>query len=141
MTVFAVAQSKVIVHRCGIPQRAAVFLLSIILSLGGFAAGVYLTYRFVPPLRDTREGTIASWIVRVLIGAALSWAALELYFCIYAFANFSRTNEFRGPIVNGARTAILTQTVHSIFLLSGLLLAAAAIVYFLAPAGDEEMPA
>jgi len=118
-----------------------VFALSIIFALGGFAAGVYLTYRFVPPLRDTREGTIASWIVRALTGAALSWAALELYFCIYAFANFSPTNEFRGPIVNGARTEILTETLRSIFLLSGLLLAAAAIVYLLAPAEDQEMPA
>jgi hypothetical protein len=118
----------------------AVFLLSIIFSLGGFAAGVYLTYRFVPPLRGTREGTIASWIVRVLTGAALSWAALELYFCIYAFAKF-RPNEFRGPVVTGGRTEILTHALHSIFLLSGLLLAAAAIVYLLAPAGDEELPA
>jgi hypothetical protein len=118
-----------------------VFLLSIILSLGDFAAGVYLTYRFVPPLRGTREGTIAAWIVRVLAGAALSWAALELYFCIYAFANFGRTNEFKGPIVDGARTEILTHTLRSIFLLSGLLLAAAAIVYLLAPTEDEEVRA
>jgi hypothetical protein len=118
-----------------------VFPLSIIFSLGGFAAGVYLTYRFVPPLRDTREGAIAAWIVRGLTGAAFSWAALELYFCIYAFANLNHTNEFRGPIVNGARSEILTHTVHSIFLLSGLLFAAAAIVYLLAPAGDEETPA
>jgi hypothetical protein len=45
----------------------------------GFATGTYIAFRFLPPLADTNEGLIATWIVRLLFGCALAWACSEVY--------------------------------------------------------------
>ncbi len=114
------------------------FVLSLVACLMGFGVGVYLTYRFVPTLAATREGSIVSWIVRGLTGAALSWMALQVYFGIYAFVNYNgEPGGLPRPVPNGGRTAILAETLESIFLLSGLLIAAATVVHLLGPMEDS----
>jgi heme/copper-type cytochrome/quinol oxidase subunit 2 len=109
------------------------FGVSIACVVVGFLAGTYLVYRFVPPLAATREGIIALWVVRTLVGVALSWAVLQVYFGIYAFVNYPDAGRFMPPVPSGSRAEILTSTLEPIFLLSGLLTAAATVIYLLAP--------
>lgn len=114
------------------------FGLSIAFVIAGFLAGMYLVYRFAPPLAATREGVIASWIVRTLVGAAFGWTAFHLYLGIYAFVNYADNNNGVFPVPNGSRTEILLAVMQPIFSLGGLLIAAATVICLLAPLGETE---
>lgn len=114
------------------------FGLSITFVIAGFLAGMYLVYRFVPPLAATREGVIASWVVRAFVGAAFGWTAFHLYLGIYAFVNYADNNNGVFPLPNGSRTEILLAVMQPIFSLGGLLIAAATIIYLLAPVGEAD---
>ena len=93
---------------------------------------MYLAARFLPPLAETREGAIATWVVRVLFGGAVAWAALQIYFMIHAYATYGH-REQPFPLAGSDKTEILTSTVESILLLGGLLVGAASVVYLLGP--------
>jgi hypothetical protein len=111
-----------------------VFALTITTLVLGFAAGMYAAISYLPPLAETREGVITTWTVRALIACATAWTAVEIYDLIHAYATFTF------QLGNITRAELLNETVHSIFTLSGLLIAAAAIVYLLAPADDGPEP-
>jgi hypothetical protein len=88
-------------------------LMAAALALG-FTAGTYLAFRFLPPLADTREGLIATWIVRLLFGCAGAWACSELYYVVRAYVGLSRIDgsfqslsEIRSNILTGAVKSIL----------------------------------
>jgi hypothetical protein len=110
-----------------------VFGLSIACLAVGAAGGAYLAARFLPPLAQTREGVIATWVVRVLFGSAAGWIALQVYFMIYAYANYGHREPGSIPIPTTGKTEILTSTVQSILGLGGLLVGSASVVYLLAP--------
>ena len=116
------------------------FGLSIACLAVGTASGVYLAVRFLPPLARTREGVIAAWVVRVLFGSAVGWIALQIYFMIYAYANYGHREPGSIPIPTTGKTAILTSTVESILLIGSLLVGSASIVYLLAPTESPTTP-
>ncbi|HXD53906.1 MAG TPA: hypothetical protein VN618_04055 [Solirubrobacteraceae bacterium] len=97
----------------------------------GLAAGMWSAARYLPPRAQTEEGVIATWLVRGLIGCALAWAAVQIYFAIHAYANLHSDGTF--PRLGASRTEILSETVQSILLLDGLLIGVAAVVHLLTP--------
>jgi hypothetical protein len=111
-----------------------VFALTIATLVLGLAAGIYVSARFLPPLAKTREGAIATWTVRVLIGCATAWAAVSIYDMIHAYAtDVSREGGFPASL---DKSEILKSAVESIFLIGS-----AGIIYLLAPAEDaREQP-
>jgi hypothetical protein len=104
----------------------------------GLAAGVWAAAHSLPPLADTREGLIATWLVRGLVGCALAWAAVQIYYTIHAYVNLHSNELF--PRSGQNRSEILSLTVQSILLLDGILIGAAAIIYLLAPVGTDRPP-
>jgi hypothetical protein len=69
----------------------------------------------------------------VLFGSAAGWIALQVYFMIYAYANYGHREPGSIPIPTTGKTEILTSTVQSILGLGGLLVGSASVVYLLAP--------
>ncbi len=117
------------------------FGLSIACLVVGAAGGGYLAARFLPPLAQTREGVIATWVVRTLFAGAVAWTALQLYFMIYGYVNLHHEAGFPARI-SGDKTEILTGTVQSILLYSAILVGSASVIYLLAPTdGAEDRPA
>jgi len=112
------------------------FGISIACLVVGFAATVYACARYVPPLAARREGAIATWFVRVLMGSAVAWAALQTYCAIYSFAHVDATAGRFPPVIGVTRIQILDATVATILPLSGLLAAGAAIIYLLSPTDE-----
>jgi hypothetical protein len=102
----------------------------------GLAAGIWSARRYLPALAPTREGTIASWVVRCLFGCAVAWAALQIYLAVHAYANLHSDEFF--PHSSDNRSEILIEMVQSILLQGGLLLGSAAVVYLLAPPARTE---
>jgi hypothetical protein len=99
----------------------------------GLAVGVYVAFRFLPALASTREGAIAAWLVRVLVGCALAWAAVEIYNAVHSFVYLGKEANF-GAGLGTTRAEVLIRTVEDILLVDSLLLGFAATVYLLAPA-------
>jgi hypothetical protein len=118
-----------------------VFALTIVTLVLGFAGGMYVSLRYLPPLAGTREGTIATWTVRLLVACAAAWTAVTIYDMVHEYATLSGPGhvEFLGS----SKAGILRDTVQSILQLDGLLIGAAGIIYLLAPAEEagEREPA
>jgi hypothetical protein len=108
-------------------------IASLVVGLGG---GVYLAAAFLPPLARTREGAIATWIVRVLFGCAVAWTCFEIYSTVHAYVNLGHTESIRS--LGERRSEILTGMVQSVLLLGSLLVGSASIVYLLAPTDTSE---
>jgi ABC-type xylose transport system permease subunit len=108
-----------------------VFALTITTLVLGLAAGIFLAVRFLPPLADGRDGQIATWVVRVLIGCAVAWAAEQIYFGIHTYA----TGNIREAAESASfdKSSVLTGTVQSILLIDSLLIGFAGAIYLLGP--------
>jgi hypothetical protein len=115
-----------------------VFALTITMLVLGLGAGLYAAARFLPPLAETREGAIATWTVRALVGGATAWTALALYDLIHAYVT-STQREGSMPVTID-KAEVLQTTVQSILLLDSLLIGAAGIIYLLAPTDDARDP-
>ncbi len=111
------------------------FGLSIACLVVGAVGGGYLAARLLPPLASTREGVIATWIVRVLFGGAVAWIALQFYFMIHGYATSHRDEGFS---FDGDNTEILVNAVQQILLYGALLVGSASVIYLLAPTDDAE---
>ncbi len=116
----------------GSPKHVVpVFALTIISLLVGLGAGLYLTIGFLPALAATFEGTLATWLVRVLVALAASWTCVQIYLAIHAYA----IGVPPGIYATYERSEILTHAVESILMPAAVLVALAAVVFLLAPAG------
>jgi hypothetical protein len=103
-----------------------------------FLVGLWLAARFEPALADTREGRIATWVVRILVGAALAVIVVQIYLTVETLRQSDlfdgRGPDFRGLTVGNAASSALFD--------AGLLLAAAAAgVHLLAPSADPDADA
>jgi hypothetical protein len=117
-----------------------VFALTIASLVLGLAGGVYAAIRFLPPLASTREGTMATWVVRLLFGCAVAWTAQEIYVAVHQYAYLGSDTGLGS--IGSTRAEILKSTVESTLLLGSLLVGSASIVYLLAPADEpHEAPA
>ncbi len=108
------------------------FALTITTLVIGLAAGVYLAIRFLPPLASTREGVVAEWTVRILIGCATGWAASTIYEAVHAYV-YLHGNTLTPALSNDDTTEILRSTVQNILLVDSLLIGFAGAIYLLAP--------
>jgi hypothetical protein len=115
------------------------FVLTIASLLVGLAGGVYLAASYLPPLAQTREGAIATWVVRILFGCAVAWTCLQIYSTVHAFVYLGHFEGVGGAIER--RSNILTDAVQSVLLLGSLLVGSASIVYLLAPTETSESAA
>lgn len=111
-------------------------LLAIALMVAAFACGYILIAKYVPGLRGTRSGMIGNVFVRGLVGAASVFAVLSLYdlgASLQLYGDISPPDEFFG-----SDASAIASTVLRIFWYSGLLLAAAGVIWYLGPPEEEE---
>ncbi len=117
------------------------FALTIVAALGGFTLGTYATYRYAPSLGNAPSSVVVGLIVCGLVGAACGLACMYIYLAIHAFAYTPALDGLTGAELgsnSGSPDAgIFINAVYSIASQSGVLLAAAAGVYLLAPAAPE----
>jgi hypothetical protein len=115
--------------------------LTIVTALGGFTLGTYATYRYAPSLGNAPSSVVVGLIVCGLVGAACGLACMYIYLAIHAFAYTPALDGLTGAELgsnSGSPDAgIFINAVYSIASQSGVLLAAAAGVYLLAPAAPE----
>ncbi len=110
--------------------------LAIALIVTAFTGCYILTAKYVPCLRKTKSGKIGNVLVRSLVGSAAVFAVLALYdlgAVLQLYGTVSQAQEF--GYSNGAAIA---NTVVQITWHSGLLLAAAAVVWYLGPLDEED---
>ncbi len=96
---------------------------------------MWLAYRYLPALAPTPEGegrASGSWWF--LVGAATALAALHIYVMIYDLASSNAV--FTGSASISPDADIVINGVESVLLYSGVLLALAALIFFLAPAPE-----
>ena len=105
-------------------------LVPVVIFVIAFGAGVYLSRRVVPVLATSKTGYLATRVSDVLIGAATAALALNVYLAIRAATSDTFEGLSRAEPITYALTDALWQT--------GLLLAAAAAVHLLGPAGEDE---
>jgi hypothetical protein len=114
-----------------LPRRGTT-LAGILFVVVPFLVGLWLAARFEPALADTREGRIATWVVRILAGAALAVIVVEIYLTVETLhqADFydGHNQDLRGLTIGNSMSTALFE--------AGLLLAAAAGVHLLAPSAD-----
>ena len=101
-------------------------IISLVLGLAG---GLFLAVRFLPPLAPTREGIIATGLVRLLFAFAVSWTCVQIYLAVHAYAVFQP----QGAFGVYERSEILTHAVESILMPGAVLVGLAAVVFLLAP--------
>jgi hypothetical protein len=106
-------------------------IVSLVTTIAGGLAGGWLVWWYIPDLRPTREGRIATWIVRVLVGSAVGLAALQIYLAIH-----NDTQNIGGSQSERA-ASVIAQIVTGVIPVSGILLALAAIVYLLGPVAED----
>ena len=99
---------------------------------GGFAVGFWLAVRFTPPLASTRAGALATWAIRILVGAAVAVFVTRVYVTIeYIHITGSFGGEDEGSGVD------LAQGLGQALLDAGTLLAGASLVFLFAPWPEE----
>jgi hypothetical protein len=115
--------------------------LAVVVTAAGLALGLLGAHRLLPVPATDGEGRLADWCVRVLIGAACGLAALYIYIAIHDFASIQSASGITGP--GGApnalnpRADIFISAAESILYYSGVLLALATVIYYLAPDRPE----
>lgn len=105
-------------------------LVPVIIFVVAFGVGVYLSRRAIPALAASRTGYLATRVSDFLIGAATAALALNVYLAVRA----ATLDRFEGL----SRVEPVTYALTDALWQTGLLLAAAAAVHLLGPAGDDE---
>ena len=105
-------------------------LVPVVIFVVAFGVGVYLSRQAVPALAASKTGYLATRVSDFLIGAATAALALNIYLGIRAATSDTFEGLSRAEPVTYAITDALWQ--------AGLLLAAAAAVHLLGPAGEDE---
>ena len=119
-----------------------VVALSILFTVAGVSGGMFAAYKYLPELPATRDGVLAEWVVRGLVGAAAGLAALHIYVAIHDFANATGQTGLEGPsgssITLSPNADIFIGFAESVLLYSGVLLGLAAAIFLLvAPATKD----
>ena len=105
-------------------------LVPVLIFLVAFGVGVYLSRRVVPALAASKTGYLATRVSDFLIGAAAAALALNVYLAIRVATEDAVEGLSKVEPVTYALTDGLWQ--------AGLLLAAAAGIHLLGPAGEDE---
>ena len=104
------------------------------IGLGGFAGGVPLAARLLPPLAATREGRLATVLVRILLGAAFAL----LFVSVWELANdLNAFKELEGdrPLPTGR---VVAEQLGALLYEVGVLLGLAGAIQLLAPLPEPE---
>lgn len=115
------------------------FAITITSLVVGFAIGVLLAWRFLPPLATTREGVLATWLVRILFGLGISWSCLQVYYAIHSYVSLTSREAILG--LGESRSDILSRAVSSILMPGALLVGLSAAIFLLAPTDLTKSPA
>lgn len=112
---------------------------TIAVTLGGFAAGAYATYRYAPTLAQEPGSVAIGLVICALAGAACALAAMHVYLAIHDFVDAGSVGRaaIGSDVVGGAisepsRDAeTLANAALAIAVQSGVLAALAATVFVL----------
>lgn len=115
-------------------------IATIVVTLGGFAAGAYATYRYAPTLAQAPGSVAIGVVICALAGAACGLAAMHVYLAIHDFVDargLGRAaigSDVGGSAVNepSQDATTLANAVLAIAIQSGTLAALAVTVFLVA---------
>ena len=110
-------------------RYAHAMLVPVVLTVVAFVVGFVLSRRLVPALAASPTGYLATRVSDCLVGAATAAFALNIYLAIRVATN--------DPFDGLSRAEPITYAITDALWQAGLLLAAAAGLHLLGPAGDE----
>ncbi len=107
---------------------------TIVVTLGGFAAGAFATFRYAPTLAQTPGSVAIGLVICALAGAACGLAAMHVYLAIHEFADGGLAGSGLGDEISApSRDAqTLANAALAIASQSGVLAALATTVFLLA---------
>lgn len=104
----------------------------LVFILAGFIVGALAARRYMPSLQRSREGDIGTWVVRVLVGAAVAVAFADLYDVAGAIGVIESKVAF-----SDGGTYLAAGIITSFLWQSGALLGLAVIIQYLGPSGKD----